>query len=208
MATMNRWWIAALATSTLAQTQPLAQWNFDKDSPSDRVSGLYRLVRAMVGGSLQFDGYTTHILQPAQQVRAITGGFTIEAWLALNAYPWNWVPIVDCQRDMQAGYLFGIDAYGRLGMHAAIGGSWHVVSSAAKIPLKRWTHVAASFDPGRGIALYVDGKPVGELAAAGALSAPERTDLLIGRVGSPMLPVPSGLIHPNMRSTTRSKAAR
>jgi hypothetical protein len=32
----------------------------------------------------------------------IAGGFTVEAWVALDAYPWNWVPIVDWERDMQA----------------------------------------------------------------------------------------------------------
>lgn len=56
--------------------------------------------------------------------------------------------------------------------------------------------MAASFDPARGIALYIDGKNVGRLAVTGALTPPERTDLLIGRVREKMMPVPSGLIHP------------
>jgi len=107
---------------------------------------------------------------------------------------------------MQAGYRFGIDAYGRIGLHAAVAGSWRVLSSNSKVPLKRWTHVAATtFDPVRGMALYIDGKNVGQLAATGALTPPERTDLLIGRVREKTLPVPSGLIHPRHTSTTRSR---
>ena len=114
----------------------------------------------------------------------------------MDAYPWNWVPIVDWERDMQAGYMFGIDPYGRIGLHAAVAGSWQVLSSNARVPLKRWTHVAATFDPARGIALYIDGKQAGEAGVTGALTPPERTDLLIGRVRDKMMPVPSGLIHP------------
>lgn len=116
--------------------------------------------------------------------------------MALDAYPWNWVPIVDWERDMQSGYLFGIDPYGRIGLHAAIAGSWYVLSSSAKVPLKRWTHVAAAFDPARGMTLYIDGRKAGELAVTGALTPPEKTDQLIGRVRDKMMPVPSGLIHP------------
>ncbi|MGA2115851.1 MAG: LamG domain-containing protein [Bryobacteraceae bacterium] len=207
----HRWLtIAAVATAgAFAQGQPvkpLAQWRFDesqgptaRDSAggvADSISGLYKFVRGVSGNALQFDGYTTYIQRQWKQAPPVAGGFTVEAWVALDAYPWNWVPIVDWERDFQAGYLFGIDAYGRIGLHLAVAGSWQVLSSNSKIPLKRWTHVAASFDPARGIALYIDGKKAGEIAATGALTPPERTDLLIGRVREKMMPVPSGLIHP------------
>ena len=186
--------------------KPLAQWQFDetggssaKDAASgtaDKIVGLNKFLRGVAGNSIQFDGYTTHIERPWKQVPPITGGFTVESWIAVDAYPWNWVPIVDWQRDMQAGYLFGIDPYGRIGLHVAIAGSWNVLSSNRTVPLKRWTHVAATFDPGAGIALSIDGKPAGQLAATGAFTPPEKTDLLIGRVRDKAMPVPSGLIHP------------
>jgi len=194
-------------TVSLAQgVKPLAQWRFnesqgpaaqdDSGGAADTIIGLYKFVPGVVGNALQFDGYTTSIQRPWQRVPPIAGGFTVEAWVALDAYPWNWVPIVDWERDMQAGFLFGIDPYGRIGLHAAVAGSWQVLSSSAKVPLKHWTHVAASFDPARGIALYIDGENVGDVAVKGALAPPESTDLLIGRVRERMMPVPSGLIHP------------
>ena len=213
----RRWWtivgsalvsVVSSDTVSLAQgaVKPLAQWRFDESQGpaaqddagggADIIAGLYKFVRGVAGNALQFDGYTTSIQRPWPRVPPIAGGFTVEAWVALDAYPWNWVPIVDWERDMQAGFLFGIDPYGRIGLHAAVAGSWQVLSSSAKVPLKRWTHVAASFDPARGIALYIDGEKVGDVAVKGALAPPEGTDLLIGRVRERMMPVPSGLIHP------------
>src|SRR5216683_6098334 len=139
-------------TLSLAQgVKPLAQWRFnesqgpatqdDAGGAADNIAGLYKFVRGVAGNALQFDGYTTSIQRPWQRVPPITGGFTVDAWVPLDAYPWNWVPIVDWERDMQAGFLFGIDPYGRIGLHAAVAGSWQVLSSSAKVPLKRWTHV-------------------------------------------------------------------
>jgi len=116
--------LVSSATLSLAQgVKPLAQWRFDESQgpaaqddaggAADNIAGLYRFVRGVAGNALQFDGYTTSIQRPWPRVPPIVGGFTVEAWVALDAYPWNWVPIVDWERDMQAGFLFGIDAYGR-----------------------------------------------------------------------------------------------
>ena len=187
-------------------TDLLARWAFDETSgPSaldtvsstpDPVSGFHKFVPGVSGNALQFDGYTTHIVRPFKTVPTPKAGFTVEAWIAMDAYPWNWAPVIDYERDNQAGYMFGIDAYGHIGIHAAVGGGWQVLTSTAKVPLKRWTHIAGAFDPDRGLTLFIDGKPAGEVAVRGSLVLPERTDLLIGRVRLPMMPVPSGLIHP------------
>ena len=208
---MDRWltifiMVLGCTLSPAQGAERLAQWRFNESQgpavqdsasgASDKVSGLYRFVPGVVGNALQFDGYTTHIRRPWKQAPPVTGGFTVEAWVALDAYPWNWVPIVDWEQDMQAGYLFGIDPYGRIGLHAAVAGSWRVLSSNGIVPLKRWTHVAASVHPERGIALYIDGKKAGEMTATGSLTPPEKTDLLIGRVREKVMPAPAGRVHP------------
>lgn len=53
---------------------------------------------------------------------AVREGFTVEAWVALNTYPWNWAPIVDQEEDRQEGFFFGIDAFGHIGLQASIDG--------------------------------------------------------------------------------------
>ncbi len=151
-------YVAVLFCAALTQAQPLAKWSFDGTS-ADPVSGFHKYVPGVAGQALQFDGYTTHIVRPAKQAPVPVREFTVETWVAMDAYPWNWVPVVDHELDNQAGYMFGIDPYGHIGLHAAAGGAWQVLTSQAKVPLKRWTHIAATFHADRGMALYINGQP-------------------------------------------------
>ena len=74
-------------------------------------------------------------------------------------------------------------------------GKWQSLLSTNPVPLRQWVHVAGTFDPARGLTLYLDGKIVGELPVQGdtRLRLLE-ADLLIGRVRQPV--VPTHAIHP------------
>src|SRR5512139_2493634 len=86
-----------------AQERAKAHWSFDEvrdrktrdiiGGIDDAVSGNFRLVRGVKGQALVLDGYTTFISREAQGAPKLTSEFTVEAWLALGAYPWNWAPI-------------------------------------------------------------------------------------------------------------------
>lgn len=105
----------ALASAVLSaqSSELLARWTFDEASgPSaldtvsatrDTITGFHKFVAGVSGNALQFDGYTTHIVRPYKTVPVPKAGFTVEAWVAMDAYPWNWVPVIDHQRDNQAG---------------------------------------------------------------------------------------------------------
>ena len=197
--------LALAALARASETGPLAHWSFDDPGASaredvtgtnDAILGFHDEVPGVSKLALRFDGYTTHIVRSGAKAPDPSQGLTVETWVVLDAYPWNWVPVVDYELDQQEGYLFGIDAYGHVGLQAAIGGVWQVVVSTSIVPLKRWTHVACTFQPDRGIRLYVNGKPSGELAIRGHLAVPEHRDLIIGAVRRAMLPVPSDSIHP------------
>ena len=184
----------------------VARWSFeDEISPiahnsvsrvDDRIEGLYKHVPGISGTALRFDGYTTHIVCTAANAPKLGDGFSVEAWVAINTYPWNWVPVVDQSQFQQVGYFLGIDAYGHLGMQVAIDGVWQSVTSTVVIPLKRWAHIAGVFDEARGLVIYLDGKEVGRLAVHGRMTPADKADLLIGRVRNPLLPVPAADIHP------------
>ena len=123
-------------------------------------------------------------------------GFAVEAWVALNTYPWNWVPVVDQEDQQQAGYFLGIDAFGHVGLEAAINGQWQTVVSRNAIPLKRWAHIAGALETSGGqsaLRLYVNGAPVGRLAVSGEFT-PASSDILIGRVRQATLPFPAASI--------------
>jgi len=200
----------AVAGDSLAQdTEPLAYWDFDRvqdkkvlDSVSgkqDPISGNYRMIRGVKGQAIVMDGYTTCITRSAESAPELGQAFTIEAWIALGAYPWNWAPIVSQENtistnsnldevcwpdDIMAdspkdGFFFGISPQGYLGLHVG-GGDWKICRSESKIPLRTWTHVAAAFDRETGIVLYIDGLEAAKMKIEGEFRPAKTQDLRIG----------------------------
>ena len=190
-----------------AQDQGLvAKWSFDeaatpvtRDTTSgveDKVEGFYKYVPGVTGTGLRFDGYTTQVIRAGEKAPHLSEAFSVEAWVALNTLPWNWVPIVDHEQFQQVGYSFGVDAFGHVGLQVSVKGVWQSLYSTAQLPLKQWAHVVGTFDSTSGLAVYLNGKEVGRLPVEGSMKAAERVDLLIGRTREAMLPVPAEAIHP------------
>jgi hypothetical protein len=90
----------------------------------DEVRGHSRLQEGVRGNCLVLNEYDSEVIRSAESGSLINSkAFTVEAWIAPRSYPWNWAPIV-MQRDETAGYYFGIDGDGRLGLHVAVGDKW------------------------------------------------------------------------------------
>jgi hypothetical protein len=187
----------------------IAYWTFDRmkeqktqESVSgglDAVSGNHRMVKGVKGQSIVLDGYTTCVLRKADQVPNIGPDFSIEAWIALGAYPWNWAPIVAQENTVsmnsnqdaicwpddivvnspRGGFFFGISPEGYLGLQMGAQG-WNVCRTEKKIPLKTWTHVAATFRQGEGIVLYIDGQKSAEMEVQGRFNQAGEEDLRMG----------------------------
>ena len=104
-------------------------------------------------------------------VPSLAGAMSAEAWIALATYPWNWAPILDHERDSQAGFYFGIGPLGQVGLELSVEGRWQTCRSERVLELRRFTHLAAVFEPTAGITLYADGSPV-KRCAIDASAAP------------------------------------
>ncbi len=179
----------------------IAHWSFDEaagtsthDSATgetNAIEGYYKYLPGVSGTGLRFDGLTTHIIRSAKDAPTLRGSFSVQAWVALNYYPWNWVPIVDQSEDKQAGYFFGVDAFGHLGLQMELDGVWQSLTSTARLPLKRWSQIVGTYDASGGLRLYLDGHEVGHLAAQGRLIMAGEASLLIGRVRKATLTFPS-----------------
>jgi hypothetical protein len=131
-----------------AQDNIKVYWSFDEvrdgktrdvaGGVDDSVMGNFRLVRGVKGRALVLDGYTTRISRAAGAAPKLGPDFSVEAWIALGAYPWNWAPIaaqentislnsnldaacwpdditVNSPRD---GFFFGVGPQGQLGLLA------------------------------------------------------------------------------------------
>ena len=145
------------------------------------IFGQAKFVPGVSGTALKFDGFSSFVEatpedreQSEEDTEEEADGIempreiTIEAWVALETYPWNWTPILTIGKHKITGFYFGIDARGRLGFHVSDATSvWHECNSsidpgtALGLSLYQWHHVAGTYSPRQGLAVYIDGKPAG-----------------------------------------------
>ena len=168
-----------------------------KHHADGKLSGIYAHVHGVAGEALRLDGETSGVQVKGASVPVLGLAFSVEAWIAIDAYPWNWAPIVDQRKQEKAGFFFGIDSFGHLGLQAEIGGNWQMVTASKQLPLKKWVHVAATFSESAGMALYVNGKAVESKKTAGSFVPATGEDLLMGRVRYAMLP--AQWLHPKYK---------
>ncbi|MHC4153601.1 MAG: LamG domain-containing protein [Planctomycetota bacterium] len=190
-------WVMWSSCGLAADGGPAACWKFDDGTAaaaldsvtgtSDPITGFSKYVDGVTGRALMFDGYTTCVTRAADKAPQLTDASTIEAWVAMQTLPWNWTAIVD-QRG-KTHLFFGIDAEGHLGMKLNIDGQLHECVTKEKLPLLKWSHVAATFSQKDGITLYINGQKAQHLPVKGTLSTEGLTDLLIGKSHEKMSPV-------------------
>jgi len=168
-----------------AEKTPIASWSFDGPG-SDVVRGFHRSVDGVAGKALRFDGQTTAVIRPAAKAPRLGGAFSVEAWVALQTYPWTWCAIANQEKDRRAGYFFGVDPEGRFGLQVAVEEQWLECRSNAGLPLYSWNHILGVFDPAAGIALYLNGRLVGQTAVVGKPRFASEAELWIGRNQTPL----------------------
>lgn len=89
---------------------PVAWWKFDEakgntttetvGNTSLEIAGSKSLWRKGVSGTaLQFDGYYSKIDLPSAKAPKLSGAVTFESWVAIGAYPWSYVPIIQQSDD-------------------------------------------------------------------------------------------------------------
>jgi hypothetical protein len=90
---------------------PAAWWKFDEakgDTAVESVSGEKCIIeghkslwkKGVSGTALQFDGYNSIIQLASFKAPKVSSAITLEGWVAIGAYPWSWVPIVQQADDV------------------------------------------------------------------------------------------------------------
>ncbi len=180
-----------------AVVDPVRWWTFDEglgDTVRERVTGVDAQIqgprsywkRGVSGTCLAFDGYTSAVRLPAAHAPDIDKAVTLEGWVALGAYPWNWTPVV--QQGHEQRYALSIGPHGHVRMSVVLDGRLVEVLSKGVLERKEWAHVAGSYDPAAGmVRVYLDGKLAGEQQApAGAALGKSGEPIQIGQ-GIPMM---------------------
>lgn len=157
--------------------------------------------KGISGTALCFDGYHTAVSIPANHASANTSGsITVEGWIALGAYPWNWAPVV--QQGDNDGYFLGVDSHGYPGFMIKTGTAWEELSVPNTLPytdahhlaLYRWYHLAGTYDKSTGLMrLYINGKEVaGRSVSKSGIHIPDAA-IRIGKAG--IMRTPTGGTH-------------
>ena len=189
--------ILSVSNGICEEAKPIAWWPFDGETVDsvhekikgidDPITGNFRIVPGLSGKALKFDGCTTILTRKVSEAPRLSSAFTVEAWLAIAAYPWSWCPVIS-HSDKSAGYALEIGPDGELAIKVFSGSAWRTCISKEKISLKTWTHVAGAFDPDKGLTVFIDGLEQGHLEFQGRMNLPRRADLVIGSVPKPVKP--------------------
>ncbi len=182
--------VASCAPAPVSHREPVAWWTFDEPGGAsvidragqitDHINGHFRRPPGVSGTGLKFDDFTTQVVRAAAKAPPLSSALSVEAWIAVAAYPWNWAPIVSQERQPREGYFFGVGPRGEIGLSLAVGGAWQSCVSTRRVPLKTWIHVAATYDAEAGAVVYLDGTPVGSLGVKGRMKPAASADLVMG----------------------------
>lgn len=185
--------------------EPAAWWTFDEgmktnsDFTQESISGIdcpiggpkSYWIRGVSGTALQFDGYTSSVSLPVQYAPRVAGEMTIEAWVAMAAHPFGWVPIIHQAKWGRNGFYLGVNAYGKIGFMANIGREWRSILTDDKLELNRWTHLAVTVNSDTGkVALYIDGEKSAEKTFEGEAIPLANAPLVMGLNSDPLIPLP------------------
>ena len=178
------------AKSKSSETEIICWWSFNTEGENsildeigqkkDSAYGSIEYVPGVFGNAIKLDGFRSYIKRDQNSVKP-EGAFTVESWVALASYPWSWSPVVDCSYPKLKGFFFGIDRQGHVGFKIAAGSSWYEVTTQKNIPLRKWTHVAAVFEPNKKITLFINGKEAASAVIKGNYVPSRRGSLTIGR---------------------------
>jgi len=175
--------IALTAGISIQAQQQVAHWSFEENKQGstleliskvqDTVEGNYQVAKGAIGSGIRLDGFTT-CLKTTGPNRVIRGDqFTIESWVALGNYPWNWCPIITTQSKEIQGYRLLVGPLGQASFEVAVGEQWIACSSEeASLPLRTWMHIAATYKANDAIELFINGQLVASSPIPGAIRFP------------------------------------
>jgi hypothetical protein len=183
---------------------PVAWWKFDEGAGLTATESVNELRTTILGHkglwkegvsgtALQFDGYFSQVSLPSSASPIIDHALTLEAWVAIGAYPWNWAPLV--QQGDDEGYFLGIDGHGYPGFRVRAGDQWLTLDLSGDPPYSdnlkcyRWYHLAGTYDKAAGkMCLYINGRLAGEKSVAHSEVQTTQDPIQIGK-GKDRIPV-------------------
>lgn len=181
--------IFSVSTSTWAQ-DPILCWDFENlHNKGDTLEGNVALASGIKGNGLRLDGFTTCLRRSPDNTVHPKDAFTIESWVALGNYPWNWCPILTTESKEKGGYRLMLGPLGQVALQVATADKWISCESEQNlVPLRQWMHVVGVCRPGKSLELYLNGKSVASTPIKDKILHNNNSGCLIGMVAAPGKP--------------------
>jgi hypothetical protein len=197
-----------LAMPLLAWSQkPLMHWDFENVKPAapgpqapaapgaaaippaDIYEGHFEEAPGVVGKGIRMDGFTTRIIRDGAALVKPGNEFTVEGWVSLGEYPWNWCPVFTTESNEVKGYRLMIGPWGQASFEAAIGEQWVPCTSGPEsVPLRKWIHIAGVYTAKKEMALYINGELAASIGITAAMTYPVKAQGIIGMTAAPGKP--------------------
>jgi Concanavalin A-like lectin/glucanases superfamily len=182
--------------------KPLAAFSFDEGKgfeTVERVSGQKLSIqghaahwRAGVSGTaLLMDGYTSQVTMDVDLSGKVGRSLTLDAWICIDAYPWNTCPVVqqvgvgpDGLQELD-GFMLGLEADSKPSLSVTVNGTRVDLKGLEGLPRFRWirlTGVVECADDKSTLRLYVDDKLAAETTGqGGSISLPAGQPLRVAQ---------------------------
>jgi len=178
---------------------PIMYWDFEKNvkgTSIEVVSGLadaweghFMEAEGVKGIGIRLDGFTTCLRHDAKNTKRPDDEFTIEAWVALGNYPWNWCPVLTTESHEITGYRLMLGPLGQVSLQGAIDEQWVSCSSEQEVmPLRNWMHITGVYRANKEMVLYLNGKIIASIPIQGKIQYSRNSECRIGMVAAPDKP--------------------
>lgn len=177
---------------------PEVYWDFEKiqkgkvleviNGKWDLLEGNYAEAPGIRGKGLRLDGFTTCLKGNETKTPKVGQELTVELWLAIGEYPWNWCPALTTEVGDTSGFRLTIGPYGQVSMEACIDEQWKSCTTGrAIVPLRKWIHLVGIYRANKGLEVYVNGERKASSEISGEMKG-SGGNVLVGMVASPRKP--------------------
>jgi len=178
---------------------PILSWDFSEihDSTtieqqsgiSDTLEGYVKTAPGISGSGLRLDGFTSCLKHSDKNLPAPGSEVTVEAWVALGNYPWNWCPVLTTESDETKGYRLMIGPHGEVSLQTAIAEQWiSCTTERLSIPLRKWMHIVGVYRANTDLAVYINGEMKASIPIHGEMGYARNSECVIGMVAYPEKP--------------------
>jgi len=156
---------------------------------ADTLEGYSGTAPGIIGNGLRLDGFTSCLKHIDKTLPSPGNEVTVEGWVSLGNYPWNWCPLLSIESNEAKGYRLMVGPHGEISLQVGIGEQWiSCTTERLSIPTREWKHIAGVYRANKDLTVYINGKMKASIPITGKMSYAKKSPCTIGMVAYPAKP--------------------